>query len=446
MTQQFAREDAVRATDVAALWALAFAASALVGIHGLAYWDAGDYVRLALEGKMSGLLLGRPLFLLVSRLILSAGVDPVSAEVVLRWFWTGVGAIAAPALALLASRLGLPRRASLATGIALALSPSFAHSAHQVLTDAASLAMAICALLAAASSRAMLAGILIAIAILTRESAAAHLVAIALLLNRRTPIAIAIASATILMAGTLFIYPPPAFDLWLGAMSVSIESHPITLWQIVAPFLWVLAAGPVPVVAGIVILVRRRDMWPMGRWPIVAVPAAIGTVLLLFYPDGSFSPRYMLATAPLAFFLPAAAWMAARPRLMAVAFAVPLVLLFALTQPARVLAARGATLIDRVAPLPQNSLVVPGHYCPQARLGATIHKRSDLTMMCPGWEWPVEPHTVLDAALAAGRPVAVDTAGDAWLVREVDYRDAIRAWAAKHQGRNEAGFLIVERK
>ena len=112
MTQQFAREDAVRATDVAALWALAFAASALVGIHGLAYWDAGDYVRLALEGKMSGLLLGRPLFLLVSRLILSAGVDPASAEVVLRWFWTGIGAIAAPALALSSrtSSSGTPSR------------------------------------------------------------------------------------------------------------------------------------------------------------------------------------------------------------------------------------------------------------------------------------------------------------------------------------------------
>ena len=131
---------------------------------------------------------------------------------------------------------------------------------------------------------------------------------------------------------------------------------------------------------------------------------------------------------------------------MAVAFVVPLVLLFAFTRPARVVAARGATLIDRIAPLPQNSLVVPGHYCPQARLSATIHKRNDLTMMCPGWEWPVDPNAVLDGALAAGRPVAVDIADDAWLPpREIDYRDAIRAWAANHHGRTEAGFLIVEK-
>ena len=54
---------------------------------------------------------------------------------------------------------------------------------------------------------------------------------------------------------------------------------------------------------------------------------------------------------------------------------------------------------------------------------------------------------VLDAALAEGRPVAVDVADDAWMPpREVDYRDAIRAWATQHQGRNEAGFLIVEKR
>src|SRR5262245_8060921 len=341
------RENAIGAKDAAALWALAFVASALVGIHGLAYWDAGDYVRLAIEGGQSGLLLGRPLFLLVSRLILSAGVDPVSAEPVLRWFWTGVGALAAPALALLAASLGLSRRASLAAGIALALSPSFAHTAHQVLTDAPSLAMAICALLAAANGRGITAGVLMGVAILTRESAVAHVVAMALLLGRRAPIAIA--ASALVLAIALFIFPPPAFDAWVGAMSVSIQAHPITAWQIVAPFLWVLTAGPVPVIAGLVILLKRRDLWPTGRWVQVAVPAAIATVLLLFYPDGSFSPRYMIATVPLAFFLPAAAWMSERPRFMAVALLVPLVVLFASTRSARVAAARGATLIDRVA-------------------------------------------------------------------------------------------------
>ena len=279
-----------------------------------------------------------------------------------------------------------------------------------------------------------------AVAILTRETAAVHLVAMALLLNRRAPIALA--AAAIAIAVTLFVFPPPAFDAWLHAMSRSVQTHPITLWQVVSPFLWILAAGPIPVVAGIVILLWRRDLRPGGRWLVVSVPAAIATVALLFYPDGSFSPRYMIATVPLAFFLPAAAWMADWPRTMAAAFLVPLVILFAATQSARAVTARGNAVIDRVAALPEKALVVPGHYCPQARLGATIHGRRDLTMMCPGWEWPADPAGVLDAALSEGRPVAVDLAEDAWMPpREVDDRDAIRAWAAKHHGRTETWIL-----
>src|SRR4029453_16876655 len=202
------------------------------------------------------------------------------------------------------------------------------------------------------------------------------------LLGRRAPIASA--AAAVLMAAALVAFPPPAFKAWLSAMSVSIQAHPITAWQIVAPFLWVLAAGPVPVIAGIVILLRGRDLRPPGRWITVAVPAAIATVLLLFYPDGSFSPRYMLATVPIAFFLPAAAWMGDRPRTMAVSPLVPLGFLFASTRPARVAAARGAAVVDRVAPLPSNALVAPGHYCPQARLGGAFPHRRLLHSMVPG--------------------------------------------------------------
>jgi hypothetical protein len=103
-------------------------------------------------------------------------------------------------------------------------------------------------------------------------------------------------------------------------------------------------------------------------------------------------------------------------------------------------------VIDRVAALPQKALVVPGHYCPQARLGATIHGRRDLTMMCPGWEWPADPAGALEQALSEGRPVAVDVVDDAWMPpREVEYRDAIRAWAARHGGQNVSGFLVIAR-
>jgi hypothetical protein len=431
---------AVRGRDLAGLWLLSIVASAVVGIHGVAYWDAGDYVRLAIDGGQSGLLLGRPLFLLVSRLILRTGVDPVHAEPVLRWFWCGVGAVAPPALAVLAVRLGLSRAAALAAGVALALSPSFAHTAHQVLTDAPSLALAIVALLAATHAQAALAGLLLAVAILTRETAAIHAVAVAILLGRRAIVAAGVCAAV--MAATLWACPPPAFDAWMHAMARSVQAHPITAWQIEAPFLWILAAGPLPVAAGIVVLARR----PPARWRIVSWPAVAGTLAILFYPDGWFSPRYMLATVPLACFLPAAEWLAARPRLLAAALIGPLVTLVIVTKPARVVAARAAAVMARVAALPAGAFVVPGHYCADARLGATIHRRHDLQMMCTGWEWPEDPARALDAALAAGHPVAMDLSHDAWMPPlETRDRDVVKAWAAGREGREISGFFVVER-
>jgi hypothetical protein len=431
---------AIRGRDVAVLWLLAFATSAIVGIHGVAYWDAGDYVRLAIDGGQSGLLLGRPLFLLVSRLILKLGVDPAGAEPVLRWFWCAVGAAAPPALAVLAARLGLTRAAALAVGVSLALSPSFAHTAHQVLTDAPSLALAIAALLAAVKSRAPLAGGLLAVAILTRETAAVHAVAIGILLGRRAIVAFGVCG--VVMAATLWVFPPPAFDAWMGAMSRSVQTNPMTPWRVLAPFLWVLAAGPLPVVAGIVLLARR----PAGRWLVVSWPAVAGTIAILFYPDGWFSPRYMLATVPLAFFLPAGEWLSARPRLLAAALIAPLAALAIATQPARVVAARGAAVMDRVASLPAGALVVPGHYCSDARLGATIHRRYDLQMMCTGWEWPEDPRRRLDDALASGRPIAIDVSDDAWMPPlETEERDIVRAWAAGKSAREMAGFVVIQR-
>jgi hypothetical protein len=265
-------------------------------------------------------------------------------------------------------------------------------------------------------------------------------VAIALLLGRRALVAFGVSAAAI--AATLWIFPPPAFDQWLHAMSRSVESHPIGAWQVIAPLLWVLVAGPLPVVVGIVALARR----PTGRWLVVSVPAAIGTIAILFYPDGSFSPRYMLATVPLAFFFAAGSWLSARPRLLAVALIVPLVAFVPATRQLRVVAAHGAAVTNRVASLPPGALVVPGHYCPAARLGATIRGRRDFEMMCPGWEWPADPARMLDDALDAGRPVALDLADAAWMPpREAANRDAVRAWAAGRPGRDIAGFFVVQK-
>ena len=441
-TRQITARQDISHRDFAALWLLAFAAAIAIGTHGIAYWDAGDYTLLALNGGKSGLLLGRPLFLWISRLVLVSGVDPASAEPVLRWFWTGAGTLAAPLLAVLATRLGLERTAALAAGIALALSPSFAHTSHQVLTDAPALALSIAALSAAASNRAWLAGLLLTAAITTRETAAVHAVAMVLLLGpRRGFLALALCAAALIAVVT--IHQPPGVLVWFAAMSRSVSAHQWSIVDLLTSLGWVIVAGPGPVIAGFVMLVRKTAN---ARVRAVAVPAALATVFLLFYPDGSFSPRYVLATVPLAFFVAAAPWLSSRRVLAAAVLAVPIMVAGVAARSANAVAAYGAAVSQRVPALPPNTTVVPGHFCPQARLAAAIAGRTDLEFICPGWDWPLDVAAVLDATVNSGKPVAVDLVDAAWVGRrEVEPRDAVRSWAAG-RGRSEAGgFLVVGR-
>ena len=425
-------------TDFAVVWLAAFAAAALVGTHGIAYWDAGDYVRLAISGGESGLLLGRPLFLLISRLILKTGVEPAHAEMVLRWFWTVAGTAAAPLLAILAARLGADRAASLVAGLLLALSPSFAHTAHQVLTDAPALALSIAALCFAARGQAVASGVVLAAAIATRETAVIHLIAVAWLCGRRWWLAVIVCTASV--AAVIAIWRPPSLGSWAGAMSSSAAANPLSMLDVAIAFVWVLAAGPVPVVTGGIALAGRVPR----QVAVIAWPAAIATVALMFYPDGSFSPRYMLATVPIACFIPAAFYLSAHRRLLAVSLAVPLIAAVIATQPANRVAAYGATLGTRVSALPGNALVVPGHFCPQARLAATVHGRADLMFVCPGWEWPVDLVSLLENAIANGSIVAIDASADAWIGRrEQPLRDEVRAWLQRHPVRQVAGFSVA---
>ena len=433
-------------TDFAVVWLAAFAAAALVGTHGIAYWDAGDYVRLAISGGESGLLLGRPLFLLISRLVLKAGVDPAHAEMSLRWFWTVAGTTAAPLLGWLAARLGADRTSSIVAGLLLALSPSFAHTAHQVLTDAPALALSIAALCFAARGQAVAAGLVLAAAIATRETAVVHLLAVAWLCGRRGWLAVIVCVVSV--AAVVAIWRPPSLGSWAGAMFSSAAANPLSVVDVAVAFGWVLAAGPVPVVAGAVALVRahslRRANVMTREVAIIGWPAAIATVALMFYPDGSFSPRYMLATVPVAFFIPAALWLKAHRRLLAASLALALIAALIATQQANRVAAYGATLGTRVSALPANALVVPGHFCPQARLAATVHGRSDLMFVCPGWEWPVDLVSLLENAIANGSIVAIDASAEAWVGRrEQPLRDDVRAWLARHAIRQVAGFSVA---
>ncbi|HEX5070161.1 MAG TPA: phospholipid carrier-dependent glycosyltransferase [Vicinamibacterales bacterium] len=446
--------------DLIGLWLLACLASAAVGTHGIVYWDAGDYVTLAITGGRSGLFLGRPLFLLISHAVVN-GIDPAWAEPVLRWFWTIAGALAAPAMAVLATRLGLKRNGAWLAGAMVAVSPSFVHTAHQVLTDAPALAMSMAALAAAAGGQAIATGALLGAAILTRETAAIHIVAAVLLLGFRRS-AVAGLSLAAIAAVTLWAMPPPGVGRWYAALSHNAAANPITAGSIGVAILWVLAAGPLPVVTGL--LMWGRTCFPQAseaeagksaenryvptaisrRVLLVAAPAAVATCALLFYPEGSFSPRYVLAAVPIAFFLPAATWLTARRWPTVIGLAIPLAIVPIATQASRAAAARGTIIEHQIRLLPRGALVVAGHYCPQARVGAAISKRDDLALLCPGWDWPDDPGAILDAAIAEGRPVAIDVTTTDWWKHETANFVAVQAWAAGHTGRNLSGFLIID--
>lgn len=442
--------------DLLALFAVAFVAAALVGTHGLVYWDAGDYVRLALEGGPSGLLLGRPLFLLVSRGVLrvafALGADAAHAEPILRWSWTVASATAPPSLALLAVRLDLERRAAMLAGLALALSPAFAHTAHQALTDGPALALSIGALAIVAhrggrpTGRAVAGGAVLAAAIATRETAVVHLVALVLLAardGRRAAWAASVATVACAAAIVLLSHRglPPSLTGWTVAMGRSSRLGPL---DVAISLGWVLAIGPLPVVLGARALPKVR-----GAVAIVAWPAAAATALLLLYPFGAYSPRYVLSTAPLAFLLPAAAILTRDPRATSAtrhvawagaALLVPLAITWLATARTRAVAARGAEAAQRFAArsLPDRALIVPGHYCPHVRLWHAIEARTsgarrDVTLLCPGWDWPDDPATALDRARCDGRTLLLDVRDDAWVgAGEIGPREQIQGWAREH--------------
>jgi hypothetical protein len=123
-----------------------------------------------------------------------------------------------------------------------------------------------------------------------------------------------------------------------------------------------------------------------------------------------------------------------------------LLIAFPIARGADAIAERGAMTSERVQHLPAKSLVVPGHFCPHARLGAKVAKRSDLEFVCPGWAWPADLSAVLNRALTDGRPVAVDRASDAWVGdRETQPRKEVSDWFSGLQSTEVEGFTVVVR-
>ena len=486
--------------DAFALFAIAMVAATLIGTHGLAYWDAGDYVRQALRSQPSGLLLGRPFFLFVSRQVIAIplrlGWGAASLEPTLRWFWTVISACAPPLLASLVARLRFGRPAALAAGVSLAIAPSFAHTAHQVLTDGPALALSLLALIIAlprreedrarvSPFRAFFAGAVLAAAIATRETSAVQLLALLALLSRKRSnvLAALVATAAGMVIVVLLAKRNETMLGWLNAMARSSNKHPVTLRDLGLSVGWLLALGPVPVLLGAIELLafaRRRWGTPGPRDTLsdpafagtraIVVPSAVATVLLVLYPDGSFSPRYLLATGPLAFFVLASPRLSEllsdvrgrRPALrmfVACALVAPLAIAPFTTGHAEAIAARARALPARLAQIPDGTLLVPGHVC--AAVGAWLAAEDAahaghagpglpderIELLCPGWSWPGDAQELglrLDRARCRGRVIAIDLADEAWVgVREQEAKAQVRAYVAERSSTSVAGFAVV---
>ncbi len=430
-----------------ALWSIAVAASLAIGPRAPLYWDSLGYVDQALTGRVGGLLLGRPLFVLAShlatRVALSLGASPWSIEPLLRNTWLAFAALAAPLAAALARRVGLSARAACIAGLLVALSPAGAHTRDAVLTDGPATAMVLLALLVraggAGASRTLASGALVGLAFGFREQAALHLLT-ALLVPVGVPArrrwwqdALLLGAGFALAAGALVGIARAtnpdylaSIGRWLRGMAAERREPRAPGEALTRYALWLVALSPVALPATVAWWSRARERW----WPMV-VPASLGLLALSRYQDIAFSPRYLLTEFVLATTLPAAAWLdrALPSRAAQLAWILPSLVCLPLA--GRLLDARQRPLRELVAALPRDlqrvppdAVVVTGQPCPAVRLTARIARswpRSwdgpppRWTTLCPGWSWPDDPSARLDEALRLGAPVVLDLRDAAWL-------------------------------
>jgi hypothetical protein len=334
--------------------------------------------------------------------------------------------------------------------------------------------------------RAFLAGVVLAIAIGTRETSAVQLVALLAILSRKKWNVLASIVAAAVGVTFIIVMAKRSETMlgWIQAMARSSNKHPVTFRDFGLSVGWLLALGPLPVVLGVVELVsfaRRRWGTPGPRDTLsdpafagtraIVAPSGIATLLLVLYPDGSFSPRYLLATGPLAFFVLAAPRLSdllsparagqkgTRRVLVALALVVPLAVAPFTTRHADAIATRARALPERLAQIPDRALVVPGHACPAigAWLAAEDAAHAGHTgpglpeerveLLCPGWSWPgdaLELERRLDRARCRGHALALDLADDAWVgTREQESKEQTRAYVQKNPGPVVAGFTML---
>jgi Dolichyl-phosphate-mannose-protein mannosyltransferase len=466
---------------VIALFACAAAAGWFIGPAGPVYWDTFGYLTQALTGQVGGLGLGRPVFIWVSYAVshgyLAAGGSVWHVEPLLRTCWLLVSATTAPATWVLARTSGLSPRASLLAGLVVAVSPAFAHTSANVLTDGPAAAVVAWSLAAGALATvraanpetrrgaqryAWLAGALLGIACGLREESALFAVSLALMWSaaptttrRRLAVAMTVAAVVVVTAPVVLVAltQPGYADTvawWLHAVApVGTVADPV-LRRLGAYLAWLVALGPVAVAAALVTWIGRPAHL-LGRQRLllaVCLPAAIQLLALASYPEISYGPRYLVSVFPGAVALPAGLtldrWLGAsraRLALVGAALLVPVLAARPLVQAGerslrRTIAALPAALLQ----VPEGSVIVTGQPCPAIPLveheyeldpafrGGTLQWQA----VCPGSAWPANLAARLDTARAEHRVIVLDLRATSWLgveqqhslAQAVRYRDA----------------------
>lgn len=456
----------------AALFALAALAACWAGPGGPVYWDSFGYVAQSLWGRVGGLALGRPLFVLVAHGVATAwlhlGGSPWSLEPLLRHGVIAVSALSAPLTASLAGAAGLDDDERFAAGLAVALSPAALHTFDAVMTDGPSLTFALAACVAMtrpSRGAALLAGVLWGMATGLREQAVAQGLTLAMLLlatSRRDVWARGVcalgawAVATALPVAWFATHQPgyaAQVRAWGAAMATERQQHPYGARDLAAAVGWLVAYGPVMLAAAAVAWRRDRARW-WSPWRVAGAmvwPATVQLALLCFYQDISYSPRYLLSAVPGALAIPAgvvlARWL--RGRWAWAAMVLP-VLLAGPVLRARVAPFRAAVeaLPAALRNVPSGSLVVTGQVCPAVVLTEALDAAGGSTKrylrMCPGWGWPADPTARLDAALREGRVVVIDLRDAAWWgPRQREVRAPVERWAHAHAADVAAGRVVV---
>lgn len=453
----------------AALYATATLTSLAIGPSGPRYWDSFGYVIQSIDGRVGGLMLGRPTFILAGhaalRSALFLGLPLRASEPLLRAMWMLVASMSAPLLATVCLRTGLSLRAALVAGAFVALSPAVAHTGRAVLTDGPSMALVLLATSLALRSPArartwVTASIALGVAAGVREAALAHaltLLAVWWTTPRTQRWRGALPTLGIVCALTLAVplvwvmahqpgYVAGVID-WSRSMRAERGAHPYGLRDAAMAVVWIVVCGPVALLLGArtwISAAQRRTSMHRALW--IALPSALQLASLTTYQDIAFSPRYLLAAWPLAVALPAAVmWdqLAVRVRRAALALTVGTALV------AIPVVHRGeATLREGLASLPRrldalgpDAAVVTGQLCPAVVYERELRRRMNVhppvlwVQVCPGWRWPTNLTERLDGLRAEGRSVVLDLRPGSWVgPRQQHARELAEAYLRSRGG------------